>query len=102
SVFGRTGAVTAQTGDYTFSQLGGSVTSGQLPQAGGDLSGAITSATVVKIQGQAIATVAPAAGQVLTWSGSKWTAQNQTGGVTSVFGRTGVIRAQSCDYFASQ
>ena len=42
SVFGRTGAVTAQTGDYTFAQIGGSVAIGQLPQTGGDLSGAIT------------------------------------------------------------
>lgn len=102
SVFGRIGAVTGQTGDYSFSQLAGSVTSAQLPQLGGDLSGGITSATVAKIQGQAIATVAPATGQVLTWSGSKWTAQNQTGGVPSVFGRTGAVTSQPGDYLASQ
>ena len=39
SMFGRTGAVTAQTGDYTFTQLSGSVATGQLPTAGGNLSG---------------------------------------------------------------
>ena len=31
TVFGRTGAVTAQTGDYTYSQIGGSVSAAQLP-----------------------------------------------------------------------
>jgi hypothetical protein len=31
SVFGRTGAVTAQTNDYTFSQIGGTIAVGQLP-----------------------------------------------------------------------
>src|ERR1700722_11139042 len=31
SVFGRTGAVLAVTGDYTFSQIGGTIASGQLP-----------------------------------------------------------------------
>lgn len=31
SVFGRTGAVVAQTGDYTFQQIAGQVSVGQLP-----------------------------------------------------------------------
>jgi hypothetical protein len=31
SVFGRVGAVTAQTGDYTFSQIGGTASAAQLP-----------------------------------------------------------------------
>jgi hypothetical protein len=102
SVFGRTGAVIAQTGDYTFAQLGGSLASSQLPLAGGDLSGAITAATVIKIQSRAIAATAPATGQVLTWNGTQWAPQNQTGGVTSVFGRAGVITAQTGDYTAAQ
>jgi len=102
-VFGRTGAITAQTGDYNFSQIGGSVAGGQLPQTGGDLSGGITSATVTGIQSRAIAATAPASGQVLTWSGTQWTPQNQTGGgVASVFGRTGAVTAQSGDYTVSQ
>src|SRR5207248_1984813 len=36
STFGRTGAVTSQTGDYSFAQISGSATAGQLPPAGGD------------------------------------------------------------------
>ena len=39
SVFGRAGAVMAQTGDYAFGQISGSVGSSQLPGAGGDVSG---------------------------------------------------------------
>jgi hypothetical protein len=102
SVFARTGAVIAQTGDYTFAQIGGSVASGQLPSAGGDISGGITAATVIKLQTRAVASTAPAIGQVLTWSGTQWAPQNQTGGVASVFGRTGAITAQAGDYVAAQ
>jgi hypothetical protein len=102
NVFGRTGAVIAQTGDYTFPQIGGAVASSQLPVAGGDISGAITAATVIKLQSRAIAATAPVTGQVLTWSGSQWAPQNQTGGVTSVFGRGAVITAQAGDYTAAQ
>ncbi len=102
SVFGRIGAVIGQTGDYSFAQLSGSVAGSQLPQAGGDISGAITAATVTKLQTWAIAATAPAAGQVLTWSGTQWAPQNQTGGVASVFGRTGALTAQTGDYTAAQ
>src|SRR5580658_10104754 len=70
SVFARTGAVIAQTGDYSFSQIGGSVASSQLPSAGGDIAGGITAATVIKLQTRAIASTAPVTGQVLTWSGT--------------------------------
>ena len=45
SVFGRTGAVSAQTGDYTFDQIAGTVGTSQLPAAGGDVSGTLTGAT---------------------------------------------------------
>ncbi len=102
SVFGRTGAVTAQSNDYSFAQIAGTVGSGQLPATGGDLSGAIASATVVKLRGQAIAATAPASGQVLTWSGTQWAPQNASGGVPSVFGRTGAITAQANDYNFTQ
>ena len=37
SVFGRSGAVSAQSGDYSFSQLSGTATSGQLPAAAATL-----------------------------------------------------------------
>jgi hypothetical protein len=102
SVFGRTGAVAAQTGDYSFSQISGSVASGQLPAAGGDLSGSLTSATVARLQTRAVASTAPTTGQVLTWSGTQWAPQNATGGVPSVFGRTGAVTAQTGDYTAAQ
>jgi hypothetical protein len=43
--------------------------------------------------------VGGAVGQVATWNGSAWTAAlPATGGVTSVFGRTGAVTAQSGDY----
>ena len=102
SIFGRTGAVTAQTGDYNFSQISGSLAASQLPQAGGDLSGTISSATVTRIQSLAVSDATPATGQVLTWSGSQWSPQNAMGGISSVFGRTGPITAQAGDYSAAQ
>src|SRR5260370_13771129 len=103
SVFGRTGAITAQTGDYTFAQIGGSVGSSQLPAAGGDLSGTVTGATVVKIQGRAVSSTAPVTGQVMGWDGSKWTPQTPVGGgVTSLFGRTGAVTGQTWDYSFTQ
>lgn len=102
SIFGRTGAVTAQTGDYSFAQISGSISSSQLPSSGGDLSGAITSATVTRIQSRAVSSSAPTTGQVLTWNGSQWIPQNANGGVPSVFGRTGAVVAQIGDYMAAQ
>ncbi len=102
SIFGRVGTVTAQTGDYSFSQISGSVLNSQLPSAGGDLTGSLASATVARLQGNSVASSTPATGQVLTWSGTQWTPQNPTGGVASVFGRVGVIAAQTGDYSAAQ
>jgi len=75
SVFGRSGSVAAQTGDYTFSQISGAVASGQLPAAGGDISGGLTTATVKALQGKAVGTTAPSTGQVLTWNGTQWLPQ---------------------------
>jgi hypothetical protein len=62
SVFGRSGVVTAQTGDYSLSQISGNF--------GGDLSGAPTSATVVAINGHSVANTLPTNGQALVWSSS--------------------------------
>lgn len=45
SVFGRTGAVTAQTGDYSFSQISGSVAAGQLPLPAATTLGGVKSLT---------------------------------------------------------
>ncbi|HEV2412999.1 MAG TPA: hypothetical protein VGS28_04335 [Candidatus Saccharimonadales bacterium] len=45
----------------------------------------------------------PASGQVLTYSGSKWVNQNAPSApVTTVFGRSGTVVAQSGDYTAAQ
>ena len=102
SVFGRSAVVTAQTGDYSFAQISGTVGSGQLPAAGGDLTGGLSSPTVIQLQGRPVTSTLPSAGQVLAWNGSQWTPQTQTGGVTSAFGRTGAITAQTGDYTFSQ
>ena len=72
SAFGRTGAVTASAGDYSFSQISGNVGAAQLPAAGGDLSGTLTGATVTAIQSRAVANTAPSSGQALVWNGSQW------------------------------
>ena len=102
SVFGRTGDVTAQAGDYSFNQITGMVTGSQLPALGGDLSGALGAATVSRLQNRPLAAVAPTAGQVLAWSGVQWEPQAAAGGVSSAFGRTGAITSQSGDYIFSQ
>ena len=41
-------------------------------------------------------------GQVLTWNGTKWVPQTATGGVSSVFGRSGAVSAATGDYSFSQ
>jgi hypothetical protein len=101
SVFARSGAVAAQTGDYSFGQISGTIGSGQLPGAGGDVSGALTAATVTGIQSRAVANTAPANGQALVWNSgaSAWQPGTLSGSaVSSVFGRTGAITAQTGDY----
>jgi hypothetical protein len=102
SVFGRTGAVTAQTGDYNFGQISGALGSSQFPAAGGDLSGNLTAVTVTGIQSRAVSNTAPANGQALVWNSSASAWQPGTvsgsGAVTSVFGRTGTVTAQTGDY----
>lgn len=82
SVFGRSGAITAQSGDYSFGQISGTVGSAQLPAAGGDIGGALTTATVTGIQSRAVANTAPVNGQALVWnsSASQWQPSNVGGG----------------------
>jgi hypothetical protein len=106
SVFGRSGAVMSQAGDYSFGQISGSVGSGQLPGAGGDLSGSLPAATVTGIQSRAISATAPSNGQALVWNSlaSAWqpATVSGSGAVTSVFGRSGAVTAQTGDYGFSQ
>jgi hypothetical protein len=80
STFGRTGAIAAQTGDYTFPQILGTVSSSQLPSAGGDVSGTLTSATVNKLLNRPLSAIVPGTGQVLTWNGSVWLPLTPTSG----------------------
>jgi len=103
SVFGRTGAIIAQTGDYSFGEISGTIGSSQFPAAGGDLSGNLTAATVVGIQNRTVSNTAPANGQTLVWNSgaSAWQPGTISGGggaVNSVFGRTGTVTAQTGDY----
>lgn len=106
SIFGRTGSITAQTGDYNFAQLAGTVSISQLPSAGGDISGTLSSATVTRLQSRSVANTAPTAGQVLSWNGTQWApatvSAGGSGGVASIFGRTGAVASQSGDYTAAQ
>lgn len=72
SVFGRVGNVVAQEGDYTLDQLSG------------------------------VTIAAPASGQVLKYNGSSWVNSSEDNPVTSVFGRTGAVTAQTGDYNTDQ
>ena len=68
SVFGRTGAVTAEAGDYTLSQIG------------------------------TVSLTSPTNGQVLEYNGTDWVNASIVSGVSSVFGRTGAVTAEAGDY----
>ena len=72
SVFGRVGNVVAAEGDYTLAQLGD------------------------------VTLTSPASGQVLKYNGSAWVNGADNNSVTSVFGRTGVVTAQTGDYNTDQ
>jgi hypothetical protein len=93
SVFGRTGAVLAQAGDYTVSQITGALADPTAAQ--GDL--------IVRDVSVLNRLAAGAAGQVLTADPAqslklKWAAP----AVASVFGRTGVVVAAAGDYTVAQ
>lgn len=72
SVFGRVGNVVATEGDYTLDQLSG------------------------------VTIASPASGQVLKYNGSAWVNSTEDNPVTSVFGRTGAVTAQTGDYNTDQ
>ena len=77
------------------------------PSLVGDVTGGVGANTVTKIQNRAVASTAPADGQSLAWSAanSQWqptTISSGGGSISSVFGRTGAVVAQSGDYTAAQ
>jgi hypothetical protein len=58
---------------------------------GGDLSGVLSNATVVRLLGRALSTTPPLAGQVLAWNGTAWTPTTAaSGGATSHGALTGL------------
>lgn len=59
--------------------------------------------TVRSLQGRTVASTAPSTNQVLQWNGSQWAPGTAgSGAVSSVFGRTGAVTAQSGDYTLTQ
>jgi hypothetical protein len=148
SVFGRTGAVTAQSGDYSVSQV-----TGAAPLASPTFSGTLThpDGTSVSSSGWAgsptflsnvtingnlsvVGNISQTSSNPTQWSGKEWTSTTVTvpsgmdfslgvgsdntfkcqlasgascmpsgsGAVSSVFGRTGAVTAQSGDYSVAQ
>lgn len=82
SVFGRTGAVVATSGDYSFSLISG---------------------TAVTSQGGTGLTSPGASGNVLTSNGTVWVSSAPAAApVSSVFGRTGAVVATTGDYTQAQ
>ncbi len=93
---GGTGITAAPTASGQYLRSGaagawgvGTITAGDMPPEGGDLSGAYGSATLAKIQGKLLAAAAPGDGQVLKFDavGGKWqpSVDNNSGGtVTSI------------------
>jgi len=99
SVFGRTGAVVANNGDYTATEVGALASTAAL---GGDLSGNAPNPTVAKIQGTPVSATAPSLNNILQYNGTDWVPAAGSGGaVSSVFGRTGAVVAVNTDYEAS-
>ena len=56
----------------TWTNDSGYLTAATLAANAGDVTGAQTASTVVKVQGQAVSSTAPTTGQVFTWSGTQW------------------------------
>ena len=93
----------ALTGSNTISSNAGVTDNTPLS---GDVTGTVAATTVGKLQGRAVASTAPSDGQSLVWNGanSQWQPQTVSGSglVSSVFGRTGAVVAQTGDYSFSQ
>jgi hypothetical protein len=72
---------------------------------GGDVSGRPDALTVMRVQGRPVSSAAPLNGQALVWNSvaSQWQPQNSGAAtVTSIFGRTGAVTAQTGDYTFGQ
>jgi hypothetical protein len=96
SVFGRTGAVAAQAGDYSFSQIGGQLALSQIAPSALQGNGS-------KIQ---LFSGTAAANECAKFDGNGNLVSAGvpcgTGSVSSVFGRAGAVTAQAGDYSFSQ
>ncbi|MFZ5926183.1 MAG: hypothetical protein ACOYX1_01935 [Acidobacteriota bacterium] len=98
SVFGRTGAVTAQAGDYSFSQIAGQLALSQIAPAALQGNGS----KIQLFSGTAAAEECAkfdASGNLVSAGAPCGTG---SGAVSSVFGRTGAVTAQAGDYSFSQ
>ncbi len=98
SVFGRTGAVTAQAGDYSFSQIAGQLALNQIAPAALQGNGS----KLQLFSGTAAANDCArfdANGNLVSAGAPCGTG---AGAVSSVFGRTGAVTAQAGDYSFSQ
>ena len=93
SVFSRTGAVTAQTGDYSVSQI-----TGAAPLASPTFTGTVTLPAAQVVNGVTLTTT----GSTSTFLNSAGTYSSAAGGVSSVFGRAGAVTATTGDYSVSQ
>jgi len=108
SVAGTAGQVTTTDGsnNLIWSNLGGitgTLAAVQMPVLTGDVANNGFATTVTALQGRPVANTAPSSSQVLQWNGSEWApAAVVSGGVSSVFGRTGAVTAQTGDYTLTQ
>lgn len=98
SVFGRTGAVTAQAGDYSFSQIAGQLALSQIAPSA--LQGNGTKLQLFSGTAAANDCARFDANGNLVSAGAP--CGTGSGAVSSVFGRTGAVTAQAGDYSFSQ
>jgi len=89
-------------GGYAPLDGNGRLPAAQMPTLTGDVGNSGLATTVVGLQGHAVSNAAPADKQRLAWSASAGKWQPAADLVTSVFGRTGDVVAQSGDYSFAQ
>ncbi|MGA3044952.1 MAG: hypothetical protein ABSF54_29600, partial [Bryobacteraceae bacterium] len=99
--------VTNGAGGYGTLDAGALEINGTALALAGDVTGGIGANTVARLQNRVLAGTAPSDGQALIWSEAKsqWqpgTIASGGGSISSVFGRTGAVTAQSGDYTFTQ